>query len=352
MTRLAPSEISKKGPVISLGRVFFARPRWLLWIKWITLETGALPVACVWLLCYTFAYYINRRKAEVSVTMAENTNVLSEELQQKLEFLKRYIAELGSLAVGFSGGVDSSLLTAVAHDVLGDRLIAVTAVDASVPEREVKEAVSFCETRGIRHIVCKVDPLKEEGYRKNSADRCYFCKRGIFTEVRNIADDNGIVYMAEGSNLDDIGDYRPGLRAASELSVKSPLREANLTKSDIRLLSKALGLPTWSKPGYACLASRFAYGEEITEEKLHMIDRAEQSLIENGFLEERVRMHGNIARIEVPPSDIPRLAADGIREEVYEAFRELGFLFVTLDLKGYRLGSMNATLKKTDKGSE
>ena len=158
--------------------------------------------------------------------------------------------------------------------------------------------------------------------------------------------------MAEGSNLDDIGDYRPGLRAASELSVKSPLREANLTMSDIRLLSKALGLPTWSKPGYACLASRFAYGEEITEEKLHMIDWAEQSLIENGFLEERVRMHGNIARIEVPPSDIPRLAADGIREEVYEAFRELGFLFVTLDLKGYRLGSMNATLKKTDKGSE
>lgn len=214
---------------------------------------------------------------------------------------------------------------------------------------QVNEAIAFCKENGIRHIICKVDPLQEEGYRSNSPDRCYFCKHGIFTEVKKIADEYGIEYMAEGSNMDDVGDYRPGLRAAAELSVKSPLREAGLNKSEIRILSKAMGLPTWSKPAYACLASRFVYGEEITEEKLHMIDRAEQFLIEHGFFEERVRMHGNIARIEVPPVDIPRLAADGIREEVYEEFKKIGFLFVTLDMKGYRLGSMNATLqKKTD----
>lgn len=277
--------------------------------------------------------------------MAENNEGISEELQKKLENLKKYIAGLGSLAVGFSGGVDSSLLVAVAHEVLGDRLIAVTGADASVPERELNEAVAFCKERGIRHIVCNVDPLKEEGYRNNSPDRCYFCKHGIFTEVRKIALENGIEYMAEGSNVDDIGDYRPGLRAAAELSVKSPLREAGLTKSEIRIISKVMGLPTWSKPAYACLASRFVYGEEITEEKLHMIDRAEQFLIEHGFFEERVRMHGNIARIEVPPEDIPRLAADEIREAVYDKFREIGFLFVTLDMKGYKSGSMNATLK-------
>ena len=278
--------------------------------------------------------------------MAENNEGISEELQKKVENLKQYIVGLGSLAIGFSGGVDSSLLVAVAHEVLGDRLIAVTGADASVPEREINEAVALCKERGIRHIVCNVDPLKEEGYRNNSPDRCYFCKHGIFTEVRKIALENGIEYMAEGSNMDDTGDYRPGLRAAAELSVKSPLREAGLTKSEIRIISRAMGLPTWSKPAYACLASRFVYGEEITEEKLHMIDRAEQFLIEYGFFEERVRMHGNIARIEVPPEDIPRLASDEIREAVYDRFRELGFLFVTLDMKGYKSGSMNATMKK------
>lgn len=277
--------------------------------------------------------------------MPDNKEIISDELQMKLDKLKKYIADLGSLAVGFSGGVDSSLLLAVAHEVLGERLIAVTGADASVPEREVNEAIAFCKERGIRHIICKVDPLKEEGYRHNGPDRCYFCKHGIFTEVKKIADENGIEYMAEGSNMDDIGDYRPGLRAAAELSVKSPLREAELTKSEIRLISKAMGLPTWSKPAYACLASRFVYGEEITEEKLHMIDTAEQFLIEHGFFEERVRMHGNLARIEVPPADIPKIAAEEIREKIYDKFREIGFLFVTLDLKGYRLGSMNATLK-------
>ena len=276
--------------------------------------------------------------------MSKQYELLIDEQREKLNKLREIISELGSLAVGFSGGVDSSFLLAVAHEILRDRVIAVTGVDASVPEREVNEAKAFCIDRGIRHILCTVNPLREEGYRNNSPDRCYFCKHGIFTEVKKIADEYGIKYMAEGSNMDDIGDYRPGLKAAAELSVKSPLREAGLYKKDIRLISKAMGLSTWSKPAYACLASRFVYGEEITEEKLHMIDRAEQFLIERGFFEERVRMHGNIARIEVPSADIPRLASDEVREAVYDEFKKLGFLFVTLDLKGYRTGSMNATL--------
>lgn len=271
-------------------------------------------------------------------------NELSEELREKLGKLEDYIRGLGSLAVGFSGGVDSSLLLAVAHKVLGDKVLAVTGADASVPEREVKETIAFCEERGIKHVICRVDPLKNDGYRHNGPDRCYFCKHGIFTEVKKIADEHGISYMAEGSNMDDIGDYRPGLKAAAELSVKSPLREAGLYKQDIRLIAKAMKLPTWSKPAYACLASRFVYGEEITEEKLHMIDQAEQFLIENGFYEERVRLHGKLARIEVPAKDIERLASEKMREAVYERFKELGFMFVTLDMKGYRLGSMNATL--------
>lgn len=271
---------------------------------------------------------------------------LEPKLMEKLERLENYLGELGSLAVGFSGGVDSSFLLAVASEVLADKAIAVTGVDASVPERELKEAEAFCRERGIRHFIRKVNPLTEEGYRHNSPDRCYFCKHGIFSKIKLIAEENGIAYMAEGSNMDDVGDYRPGLRAAAELSVKSPLREAGLYKTDIRTISRAMGLPTWSKPAYACLASRFVYGEEITEEKLHRIDQAEQFLIEHGFYEERVRLHGNIARIEVPSKDIPRLAEENMREAIYNRLKELGFQFVTLDMKGYRLGSMNATMKK------
>ena len=278
--------------------------------------------------------------------MTENYLQFTPKLKEKLDKLKAIIADLGSLAVGFSGGVDSSFLLTVAHEVLGDKAIAVTNLDAAVPEREKNEATAFCKERGIRQIICSVNPFKEESYRNNSPDRCYFCKRGIFSEIKRIAKENGIEYVAEGSNTDDLGDYRPGLKAVEELSVKSPLREAGLCKEDIRILSKAMGLPTWSKPSYACLASRFVYGEEITEEKLHMIDRAEQFLIEHGFPEERVRIHGNVARIEVSPADIPRIAADDMREAVYEEFKKLGFMYVTLDLKGYRTGSMNETIKQ------
>lgn len=269
---------------------------------------------------------------------------MTAELQAKLDKLKAYLRQLGSIAVGFSGGVDSTFLLSVAHEVLGDRAIAVTETDPAFPEREIKEANEFCKSRGIRQFVFTADPLREEGYRKNSADRCYYCKRLIFTQIRKIAQENGIEYVAEGSNIDDLGDYRPGIRAAAELGITAPLREAGLTKSDIRELSKEMGLPTWSKPSYACLASRFVYGEEITREKLSMIDQAEQFLIDLGFIEERVRLHGKLARIEVPAKDISRIAADEVREKICKRFKEIGFTYVTLDLKGYRTGSMNETL--------
>ena len=280
--------------------------------------------------------------------MAEvlDKELLDKDLQEKLDKLKAYIRELGSLAVGFSGGVDSALLLSVAHEVLGDKAIAVTEADAGLPERELKEAKEFCNSRGIRQIICSVDPFKEEAYRKNSPDRCYHCKKGIFSEIKRIAAENNIAYVAEGSNMDDMGDYRPGLRAVEELDIKSPLRHAGLTKDDIRRISKAMDLPTWSKPAYACLATRLVYGEEVTAQTLKMIEDAEQFLIEHGFVEERVRMHGNIARIEVPAKDIPLLAHDEIREEVYKRFKEIGFMYVTLDMQGYRMGSMNETIKK------
>ena len=272
---------------------------------------------------------------------------LSADLQEKLGALKEYIRSLGSLAVGFSGGVDSTFLLCVAREVLGDKALAVTQIGAFVPERERGEAKSFCEERGIRQIICQADPFADPSFRNNAPDRCYYCKRRIFTEIKRIAKENGIDYVAEGSNLDDLGDYRPGLRAVEELEIKSPLREAGLTKAEIRKLSKAMGLPTWSKPSYACLASRFVYGEEITEEKLKMIDQAEQFLIELGFTEERVRMHGNLARIEVPEKDIGKLSEPETREKVYECLKEIGFMYVTLDLRGYRVGSMNEVLKKS-----
>ncbi len=281
--------------------------------------------------------------------MTSVKETLTKELQEKLTKLEDYISSLGTLAVGFSGGVDSSFLLVVAHEVLGDKAIAVTSADVFVPEREASEAVEFCKERGIKQVVCKVNPLQLEEFRNNHSDRCYHCKKLIFSRIKEIAKENGIENVAEGSNMDDLGDYRPGLKAVEELGIISPLREAGFYKEEIRAVSKAMGLPSWSKPAYACLASRFVYGEEITEDKLHMIDQAEQFLIENGFVQERVRLHGNLVRIEVPPQDIARLASDEIRGAVYSKFKEIGFMFVTLDLQGYKMGSMNAMLDSKNK---
>ena len=268
-----------------------------------------------------------------------------ETVQVKLEHLKDSLALLGSAAVAFSGGVDSTFLLYVAHQVLGDNVIAVTASSCSFPERELREAQAFCAQHGIRHIVCKSEELDIDGFRQNPKNRCYLCKHELFEKIWDIAKEQGLAAVAEGSNTDDDGDYRPGLIAVRELGVKSPLREAALNKEEIRALSKEMGLPTWNKQSFACLSSRFVYGETITEEKLAMVDRAEQLLLDLGFHQVRVRIHGTIARIEILPSEFDQVLEEALRSKLYNTLRSLGFTYVTLDLGGYRTGSMNEVLK-------
>ncbi len=267
-------------------------------------------------------------------------------LHEKKQYLENYLRELGSVAVAFSSGVDSTFLLRVAHDVLGDKAIAVTALSCSFPKRESKEAENFCQKEKIEHIFVESEELSLEGFRENPENRCYLCKHGLFTKIRSLVEERGISYIAEGSNTDDEGDYRPGLAAVAELGIKSPLREAKLSKAEIRELSKELGLSTWDKPSFACLASRFPYGEEISEEKLSMVDRAEQRLLDLGFHQVRVRIHGNIARIEINREEFEKIIQPELAESINRYFCELGFVYVTLDLSGYQMGSMNKTLKQ------
>ncbi len=269
---------------------------------------------------------------------------MQEVVQAKLAKLREILAASGGVLVAYSGGVDSALLLKVAVEVLGDRAHAVTARSEMYPEHEIESAIALAKGMGARLEEIRTDELERELFVENSPERCYHCKKELFGRMVAMAREEGLPLVVDGANVDDTGDYRPGARAAAELGVRSPLREVGLTKAEIREASREYGLPTWDKPSYACLASRFPYGDRITAEALRTVRVAEQVLRDFGFRQFRVRHHGVSARIEVEPKDMPKLLDPAVREKVSEEFHRLGYLYVTIDLDGYRTGSMNEGL--------
>ena len=251
----------------------------------------------------------------------------------------------GKLAVAFSGGVDSTYLLYKAHEVLGDGALAVTVKSSVLTADEFADTVAFCKQIGVKQVVIDFDVFAVEEFAANPPDRCYYCKKKIFESVKSVAEANGISAVADGSNIDDDGDYRPGMRAIKELGIVSPLKLSGLTKNDIRALSREAELPTWDMPSAACLASRFAYGEKITEDGLKRVGAAEKVIKDLGFKGIRVRVHGDIARIEASPSDIAHMMEESMRTKISTELKQLGFRYVTIDIDGYRMGSMNEVLK-------
>jgi uncharacterized protein len=251
------------------------------------------------------------------------------------------LGSLGNLAVAFSGGVDSGLLLKIAQGVLGKNVVAVIVDSPTLPRRELNDALNFVKEMKVNYQVIEADNLLIEGFTDNPVNRCYLCKRDLFSRVIKYAEDNNFAWVADGSNLDDLGDYRPGMKALEELGVISPLLEADLTKSDIRQLAKRMQMKTWDKSAAACLASRFAHGQKISRDELQMVESGEDYLLNMGFRQVRVRMHDKIARIEVDPEERSKLFNEQIMDSIYDHFKKIGFSRVSMDLAGYRTGSMN-----------
>jgi uncharacterized protein len=276
--------------------------------------------------------------------------MIDPQLQTKHDHLKNILREMGSVAVGFSGGIDSTLLIRVATDALGKNALAVIGKSETYPTREFEEAIQLATSFGSRYRVVNTEETDNLKFKENPPDRCYFCKTELFGKLNVIAKEEGIRWIADGTILDDLGDFRPGMRAKSEQDVRSPLLEAGFTKSDVRSLARSLGIPTWDKPSFACLSSRFPYGHGITRENLMKVDAAETFMRDLGFRFFRVRHHDDrTARLEVGPQEIDRLFDSGLRGKIVDHFKSLGFAYVTLDLQGYRTGSMNEVLSEDEK---